>query len=183
MKRQRRKFFLKNDPNINSLPWCFNEVTFYDQCTRCLSCVNACETNIIKLNKFGFPIVDFSRGECTFCYACADACDVPLLFIKKNERPWNKVVKIHSTCLSLHNTECRSCADCCEERAIKFVPHIGGYQIMLEQEKCTGCGACIRHCPVKAIELASFPHFSADDPNVNDLNINDLNVEEHNNGI
>lgn len=160
MKKQRRKFiFLKPDANISLLPWCISESTFYEHCTRCHACFNACETRIIQIDNFGFPFVDFTKGkgECHFCYACADACALPLFF-KKNERPWGLSVKINSACLSLRHIECRVCNESCDEQAIQFLPKIGGYQIVLEQEKCTGCGACLKPCPVNAIELISSSH-------------------------
>lgn len=157
MKRERRRLlFFNSESKINSLPWSINISEFFEKCSRCHACLSVCETKIIQLNKAGFPVIDFSKGqgECSFCYACADVCEQPI-FVHKSERPWQNVVKIHSTCLSLHHIECRTCSECCNEQAIKFAPKVGGYQLELTPEKCTGCGACINPCPVNAIELIS----------------------------
>ena len=157
MDKKRRQFlFSKQAPHSSSLPWNRNETQFYEQCTRCNACLNACETQIIKTNAFGYPSIQFTQGEgeCTFCYACANACHLPL-FLKKEEEPWQRTIKIKQTCLSFNHIECRICHDICDKETITFKPQLGGGTILLKEENCTGCGACISICPVNAIELIS----------------------------
>lgn len=154
MDPRRRQFLLyKQNANIHLLPWILNDTQFYEQCVRCNACLKVCETNIIEKNLHGFPVVNLNKGECTFCYACAQACELPL-FENKNKQPWDHIVTIDSSCLSLRKIECRSCNEVCDEQAITFTQEIGGYKISLHKNKCTGCGACISTCPINAIKTS-----------------------------
>ena len=62
---------------------------------------------------------------------------------------------IAASCLAYGNVVCRSCGETCEVGAIRFRPRLGGAAVPeVEGGKCTGCGACMAPCPVKAIVLA-----------------------------
>ena len=57
-------------------------------------------------------------------------------------------------CLALNSVVCRSCAERCETRAIRFRLAPGGVAVpLLRTERCNGCGACIPVCPTAAITL------------------------------
>ncbi|PWI33213.1 ferredoxin-type protein NapF [Vibrio albus] len=136
------------------MPWTVSEQDFTEGCTRCGKCVEACETAIIITGDGGFPEVDFQRGECTFCGVCADACPVPV-FVSREQSPWQKVAEIGESCLSFQSTECRSCRDMCEYSAIRFRLQAGNVaQPVLDVDECSGCGACIKPCPVNAITMS-----------------------------
>ena len=55
--------------------------------------------------------------------------------------------------LCLVHTERRSCGMCaagCREKAIRLVPWLGDLVIPdVDDQKCTGCGACEYVCPVR----------------------------------
>lgn len=135
------------------MPWLVDEQAFVSGCTRCGRCLQACETSVIVQGEAGFPEVCFDNGECTFCGKCAEACPEPL-FLSLQQKPWNQVAVISDRCLSLNAIECRSCGDMCEYAAIRFRLQAGGTaKPVLNVEDCTGCGACIRPCPVDAITI------------------------------
>jgi ferredoxin-type protein NapF len=135
------------------MPWLVEEQAFVAGCTRCGKCTDACETSIIVKGEGGFPEVNFTIDECSFCAKCADACPEPL-FLPRDQEPWQQVAEISDHCLSLNGVECRSCGDMCEYRAIRFRLQVGGTaKPILSSSECTGCGACIKPCPVNAIKI------------------------------
>jgi len=71
---------------------------------------------------------------------------------------WQLSPSIKENCLALNRVVCRSCAEQCDQQAIRFRPAPGGVsRPELNSEQCNGCGACIAPCPVAAIELNSLP--------------------------
>jgi ferredoxin-type protein NapF len=103
----------------------------------------------------GYPEVDFSRGECTFCAECAADCqDRALLRADSQTTPWAIKAQIAATCLAQRGVECRICGDHCPVTAIRFSPRLGGPPVAeVDGTTCTGCGACVAPCPVKAISV------------------------------
>ncbi|GAJ66395.1 ferredoxin-type protein NapF [Edwardsiella piscicida] len=135
-------------------PWSVNGSAFIAGCSRCHACIAQCESGVLVIGQGGFPSLDFSRAECTFCRRCADACP-EALFLDAEQTPWQLRAEIAEHCLSRRGTECRSCQDGCEPRAIAFIPRPGGVAaIQLISECCSGCGACVAACPVNAIQMA-----------------------------
>ena len=61
---------------------------------------------------------------------------------------------ISERCLATRGVYCRSCVDACAEAALRGVPTLGGgAQILVDAERCTGCGDCLRACPADAVEM------------------------------
>ena len=59
---------------------------------------------------------------------------------------------ISERCLAARGVYCRSCADACAAAAIRAAPALGGSaRILVDAERCTGCGDCLRACPADAI--------------------------------
>lgn len=133
------------------MPHLVDESRFVDLCSRCQACVDACETGVIVVGDGGFPELDFQRAECTFCGACARACPKPL-FLAPIDAPWPYRATLSNGCLPLSGVECRSCADACDEMAIRFRPAAGAAYPTLTDD-CTGCGACLPRCPGQALSL------------------------------
>ena len=105
-------------------PWTIPEPAFIAGCTRCHSCIEQCET-----------------GE------------LPLFELERTQ-PWTIQAEIQTNCLTQKGIECRSCQDACEPYAIRFAPHLSGIaKPTVDLDKCTGCGECVRGCPVDAIRI------------------------------
>jgi ferredoxin-type protein NapF len=99
----------------------------------------------------GFPEIDFARGECTFCGACSAAC-LASIFDTDAQRAWTLTARVGGNCLSARGIVCRSCVDACAEKAITITPARGGSaKPRVVAAVCTGCGACVSVCPVRAI--------------------------------
>lgn len=137
-------------------PWIISESEFINNCSRCNACIKSCETNVIISGAGGFPELDFNRSECNFCGNCVQACQ-EAVFDEEQEAPWRYKAEINSACLTNKNIECRICNDSCEVSAIKFKLKAGHVaQPVLNITLCNGCGACISHCPVKAINVSNY---------------------------
>ena len=135
-------------------PWSCDSEKFQSLCDGCGECIAACENSILALNKNGYPQVDFTLGSCNFCGACVESCFQGALKYEPALPPWDLHVQINSKCLTKNNVICSSCVEQCDKEAIE-IPGI------IEQEKaprvltdlCDGCGACLKVCPVHAIEI------------------------------
>jgi len=63
----------------------------------------------------------------------------------------------------LPDTICNCCSCCCMWfEAVKRLKHSGGlvpsnYHIQVAQQTCTGCGLCVKRCPMEALKLTESP--------------------------
>lgn len=150
---------LRGGPPPLRPPWSLAEERFIRTCTRCKDCLSACPEGIVVAGDGGFPQVDFSRGGCTFCGACDEACG-PGAIQRPSSGPterltgWSQRARADESCLPVRGVQCRICEDACDPGAIRFPPRVGGHLLPhFDLDQCTGCGACVSVCPVKAISL------------------------------
>jgi ferredoxin-type protein NapF len=67
---------------------------------------------------------------------------------------WTLKARIDSHCLAQRKVECRVCGEACQARAISFRPVPGGVALPeFDPARCTGCGDCVRPCPVSAVSM------------------------------
>lgn len=134
-------------------PYSVSEERFAEDCTRCKACVDICETKVISIDNAGLPFVDFSDDECTFCGLCSDVCPTKALD-KSLNTAFNTTISIKKNCFAENNIYCQSCRDVCDESAITFdffsqvIP-----TPQVNNDACTGCGACISICPQNSINI------------------------------
>ncbi len=149
--------FQKTPPRARP-PFAIQEAAFTELCNGCPDCATACEEKMIKIDADALPVMLFGEAECTFCGECAKACTTGALDQVK-ARPWPYVASIKRGCLALNGIVCRTCGDLCEENAIRFTLMTGGRAMPeLDEENCTGCGACASTCPNKSISMIESDH-------------------------
>lgn len=143
------------EPDAIRPPWALADARgFAAACDACGRCAPACPEGIVAFDRLGRPVVDFARGGCTFCGACAEVCPAGALRRAGDEPPWTLTAVIGASCLAFGGVECRVCGDHCEPRAIRFRPlGRGRWLPAIEAADCTGCGACVGVCPVKAVSV------------------------------
>ena len=136
-------------------PWSIPEPRFSEVCDCSGRCVSACPEGILALGRGRLPFVDFGHGECTFCGECLRACPTGALTSDgPGAAPWRIEARISDACLARSGVVCRTCADQCDEDAIRFLPRLRSAAIpVIDDETCSGCGACYAPCPVGAVSL------------------------------
>lgn len=155
----RRSLFarLRGGPEQLRPPWSRSEDEFLEACTLCSTCIRACPTGVLTKGHAGYPIVDFARASCSLCGACAAACDVDC-FIPTTEPAWALKATIGAHCVEPKGVVCRVCEESCPSGAIAFKPKLGGGATpVVSFDRCTGCGACVHPCPVRAIAMSVPP--------------------------
>lgn len=136
-------------------PWT-DDARLTASCTRCGDCITGCPEGVLINGDGGFPAFDplAGNGECTFCGICAQMCEADV-FDRTRPRPWSVVATLSpATCLAEKGVHCEACRDICDTRAIGMRYRVGGPpRPDIDQNTCTGCGACVGVCPVTAISI------------------------------
>jgi MauM/NapG family ferredoxin protein len=145
-------------------PGALPEKEFLARCMRCAQCSLACPTNILQptwldlnLADMFSPGLDPRLGPCDpRCTKCAEACPTGAIReLTKEERLWAKVgtaVIVPNKCLAWeHNKKCMICDEVCPFGAIEMVKakDIAVPVPKVLENRCTGCGYCAHHCPIR----------------------------------
>ena len=136
-------------------PWSLAESRFLAGCSACGDCLAVCPTGILRRDENGRPVVDFSDGACSFCGHCVRACNTGSLSLREflGTDPWTVKALVSDRCVNRQGVLCRECGNACGEQAILFVVTARGVLAEVDEAACTGCGACYRACPKRAIEM------------------------------
>ncbi len=132
-------------------PYFYDEASFSKDCQECEGiCATFCEEKIIVIQEDKTPKLDLNLGGCTYCDECAKVCPSGVLSLENKKEINCMIVIEQNKCMSWSNVMCFSCKDPCLDDAIVFN---GLFQPVIDMEKCTSCGFCIRVCPSEAIGI------------------------------
>ncbi|MDR1140241.1 MAG: 4Fe-4S dicluster domain-containing protein [Planctomycetaceae bacterium] len=144
-------------------PGAVREPLFLSRCTRCGACVQACPTTLLRTQYFetsilayGTPYVVFDPAWCnTNCTRCGQVCPSGALQkILPDEKKNFKLGFAFFTlehCRLYDDKECSICGRECPFEAITFKWSETEYRriLVIDTERCTGCGRCVVSCPVE----------------------------------
>jgi len=168
----------KNPLKENNLirpPGALAESVYVDRCIRCGACLKVCPSNVLQftweeagLEGIWTPYMDYSLGYCQpECIACTQVCPTgaiqPLTLEKKlGTGDEKKPVKMGTAyfdknlCIQfITHDDCLVCEEVCpvSPKAIDTVlTEDGRLEPFVDEIKCTGCGACQFHCPIRKTE-------------------------------
>lgn len=139
--------------------------SFARKCVGCQLCVKACPNKVLRRSKgrnFPRPEMGFDKGWCrSECVKCSEVCPAGAIRrVKISEKK-----DIRAGCAKFHKDSCLAaseevrCTICfrhCPQKAITLVPldreNPQGPKIpVVDETKCTGCGACEHLCPARPL--------------------------------
>ena len=132
-------------------PGALHEGDFVARCARCMRCFDACQAGALSIAhvgsgmaNVGTPVLDITK--CILCMDCVNACPSGALSkIPKKEGHLGLAVVDPARCLTWKKKKCQDCYRACRQaKAIKFDKE---KHPIIDEEKCNGCGACVRRCP------------------------------------
>jgi ferredoxin-type protein NapF len=140
---------------------------FNTLCLRCGNCIKACPTGILHqhmdtsdLLSWMVPEIAFRDSYCLeTCNLCSRVCPSGAISPFSTAAKSNLVIGIARVeadkCLLAKNKECDRCKAVCTYDAIRIETGdiFRNGQVVIDGEKCTGCGACAVICPPRVIEI------------------------------
>lgn len=134
---------------------------FKSLCTACHLCVTSCPTHVLYPSMFDYgidgilqPKMNYDASFCNYdCNICTLIC--PSGAILPVDVPSKKLIQIGRTnfvkedCVVIDKKkECAACAEHCPTKAVRMAPYEGKLKLPeLNNDLCTGCGACEYACP------------------------------------
>jgi polyferredoxin len=155
-----------------------DEVSFVENCLRCLQCVRSCPNQIIKItgSEHGFsslytPHLEFRPYGCDyFCQVCQQVCPnraIPLQTLERKQFTPIGTARIDEKLCVVYTEKfnCLVCEEVCPvpEKAIRYEAsgeRSKDGELLREPkmvpEACIGCGICEAKCPAEPVAIRVF---------------------------
>lgn len=149
-------------------PWSMPPGSFETLCARCGACVRACPSRIIKyggteegIGAWLAPEIDFVNGRyCPdACVECGKVCPsgaIARFSVKTKAQAPIGIVEIdYEYCRLAEGGGCSFCVLECPRKALSIIfdKARGIRRVLIDSEKCTGCGKCLKVCPVDVMRV------------------------------
>ena len=153
-------------------PGALPEAAFLARCLRCGLCMRACPTNGLQparlaagLEGLFSPVLVPRRGPCEpDCNQCGRLCPTGAITpLALAEKRWAKIggaVVHNNRCLAwAEDKSCLVCQEVCPNGAIEIVQagELPTPAPVVKAFKCSGCGYCEQHCPVRVPAITIQP--------------------------
>jgi ferredoxin-type protein NapF len=132
---------------------------FTERCTGCQLCVSTCPNLVLSSFDRGEgmlqPVLSFEHGFCRVnCVNCSTVCPTgairPITVEEKSVTQIGRAYINYDACIvSKDNVVCTSCFRHCPPKAITLVGDGEIKTPVVDNERCTGCGACEYLCPAR----------------------------------
>lgn len=138
-------------------PWPPGLQAAAESCRQCSGpCEPACPLEVVRFHPLGHglagePYLDFTLAGCTFCGECLEACPQRQAVAPGSTGRVRGEARLNrDRCLAWNGVLCMSCLGRCEPRALAMDRR---RRLVIDAERCTGCGACVAPCPVSALAV------------------------------
>ena len=128
-------------------PGAVDESKFFDRCTKCDDCIEACPFDAIRHHKIDMtPVIFAEESPCQLCedFPCVEACETEALLplTGVSDVGMGKARLSYQECTAVHG--CNACVSKCPVEAIAM--DFGSMQIAVLNDRCVGCGICQQIC-------------------------------------
>ena len=147
-------------------PGALPEASFLNVCIACQECIRVCPTHGLQaaflqtgLSGIGMPVLVPRLGGCSLGVSCNQLCRqvCPVKAILPVGQPELKLGTArvdHALCLAWdQGVKCLVCVEACQYKAA--TPYQG--RVIIDINKCVGCGFCESGCPVPGSAIHVFP--------------------------
>ncbi len=117
------------------------------------NCVRVCPFDAITMSKDGLPVVD--ETKCKACAKCVAACPKKLFSLAPANLPVYVACRSHDlgkdtkAVCPVGCIACKLCERACKFDAIRVTDNVA----VIDYNKCTSCGECVKVCPMKTIRI------------------------------
>lgn len=137
-----------NLPQAPLPPGAISPLAFYQRCTQCLKCIEACSMGVLIKNNEGYPQLAIEYASCDGCNRCIENCFTGALLMQPRFDTHLRPVFGDSCSNPTHC--CEQCISACPVQAC-FTDKSGIPAV--DNDRCIGCGECFLQCHVQAITL------------------------------
>jgi polyferredoxin len=147
-------------------PGALPETEFQNTCIACQECIRVCPTHGLQaaflqtgVSRIGMPVLVPRLGGCALGISCNQLCQQvcpvkAILPVTQQQLKLGTARVDHALCLAWdQGVKCLVCVEACQYQAA--TPYQG--RVVVDPNKCVGCGFCESGCPVPGGAIHIFP--------------------------